>query len=107
MTIIKRNNVFIIKDIFGESITFNILGHSYCIEELIVSVIPESYTAVSLIIKLSDYILMVEVMYHPVRCEGRCEHPREPEGSSLTIPAVVVVALIEKQEDYKLADQYN
>jgi len=26
---------------------------------------------------------MVEVMYHPVRYEGRCEHPREPERSSL------------------------
>jgi len=26
---------------------------------------------------------MVEVMYHPIRCEGRCEYPREPEGRSL------------------------
>ena len=47
MTIIKTNNAFIIKDSFGDSITFNILGYSYLIEDLNISVIPETYTAVS------------------------------------------------------------
>jgi len=32
---------------------------------------------------LSDDIFVVEFMYHPVRCEGLCEYPRESEGSSL------------------------
>jgi hypothetical protein len=39
--------LFIIKDSFGGSITFNILDHSYLIEDLNISVILESYTAVS------------------------------------------------------------
>ena len=47
MTIIITYNAFIIKDSFGDSVTFNILGQSYLIEDLNFSVIPESYTAVS------------------------------------------------------------
>jgi hypothetical protein len=47
VTFIKTNNAFIIKDSLGYSIIFNILGQSYLIEDLNVSVIPESYTAVS------------------------------------------------------------
>jgi hypothetical protein len=60
-----------------------ILGHSYLVEVFNFSVIPKSHTAVSCIIKLSDYIFMVEVTYHPVRFGGRREYQVEPEGSPL------------------------
>ena len=83
MMIIKINNAFIMKDSFSDSITFNILGHISLIEDLNMSVIPKSYTAVSCIIKLSDDISMLEGTYHRVRYEGRCEYSREPEGSPL------------------------